>query len=252
MKSTTKLSVNLNKVATLRNTRTNGIPDVAHAAHVALEAGADGITLHPRPDERHIRPTDVYQIASLMEEYPEAELNIEGNPFHGLMRFAEDVRPAQCTLVPDEPNAFTSNQGWKLSQNRKALGEVIAQLKEWGCRVSLFMDADSDEWELVREIGADSVELYTEPYAEAFAKNENLENVLNQFAKAAEQSRRAGLEVNAGHDLSLDNLGTFLQTVGDVAEVSIGHALIADALEYGLAGTVHMYLAVIGAVSESM
>ncbi len=246
----TKLSVNLNKIATLRNTRNNGIPSVTHAAHIALEAGADGITLHPRPDRRHIRPEDVYEIATLMGEYPDAELNIEGNPFHGLMGFAEDVRPAQCTLVPDDPDAFTSNQGWKIAEHRTELQQVITQLKGWGCRVSLFMDADSDEWSLAREIGADRVELYTEPYAEAFAGESNADEMLDQFARAAGEALDAGLQVNAGHDLNLDNLGPFLQSVEGVAEVSIGHALVADALEYGLAGAVRMYLSVIEMVSS--
>ena len=244
----TKLSVNLNKVATLRNTRTNGIPSLTHAAHIVLEAGADGITLHPRPDQRHIRPDDVYQIASLMEDYPDAELNIEGNPFHGLLPFAADIRPAQCTLVPDDPSAFTSNQGWDVNRYRDELRGYIEQLHGWGCRVSLFMDADSDEWEVVRELGVQRIELYTEPYAEAFEDGENLEGVLARFSAAARSARDAGLEVNAGHDLNLDNLGPFLQNVEHVSEVSIGHALIADALEYGLAGAVRMYLAVIEVV----
>ena len=243
----TKLSVNLNKVATLRNTRTIGIPSLTHAAHIALKAAADGITLHPRPDERHIRPDDIYEIAGLMRDYPDAELNIEGNPFHGLMQFANDVRPTQCTLVPDPPDVFTSDTGWKIAPNASALRDVIAQLHEWGIRVSLFMDADSDEWDHVANIGADRVELYTEPYAALFANgtDQEIEASLGQFASAGNRALTVGLRLNAGHDLNLDNLGPFLQAVDHVAEVSIGHALIADALEYGLTETIRMYQAII-------
>ncbi len=243
----TKLSVNLNKVATLRNTRTIGIPSLTHAAHIALEAAADGITLHPRPDERHIRPDDIYEIAGLMRDYPDAELNIEGNPFHGLMQFANDVRPTQCTLVPDPPDVFTSDTGWKIAPNASALRDVIAQLHEWGIRVSLFMDADSDEWDHVANIEADRVELYTEPYAALFANgtDQEIEASLGQFASAGNRASTVGLRLNAGHDLNLDNLGPFLQAVDHVAEVSIGHALIADALEYGLTETIRMYQAII-------
>ena len=245
----TKLSVNLNKVATLRNTRTIGIPSPLRAAHIALEAGADGITLHPRPDKRHIVPRDVYEIAELMQEYPDAELNIEGNPFHGLMEFIPDIRPAQCTLVPDAPDTFTSDHGWEVEKNHSDLQKIISQLHDYGCRVSLFMDADSEEWSQVAGIGADRVELYTEPYAAAFSSEEGGESLLDTFAGAARRAAEVGLGVNAGHDLNLDNLGPFLERVEEVAEVSIGHALIADALEYGMSETVRMYLAVIEEVT---
>lgn len=241
----TKLSVNLNKVATLRNTRTIGIPDVTKGARIALDAGAHGITLHPRPDERHIRPDDVYRIAELLRGYPDAELNIEGNPFHGLMEFAERVRPDQCTLVPDDPAAFTSDHGWDVEKWEAELRGVTERLHAWGCRVSLFMDPDPEAIRRVAQLGADRIELYTEPYAAAFAAGEGVEDSLESYARAARAALDAGLEVNAGHDLNLENLGPFLRHVPGVAEVSIGHALIADALEFGLAETVRRYLGIV-------
>lgn len=241
----TKLSVNLNKVATLRNTRTIGIPDVAKAARIALDAGAHGITLHPRPDERHIRPDDVYRIAELLRGYPDAELNIEGNPFHGLMEYAERVRPDQCTLVPDDPAAFTSDHGWDVEKWEAELREVTERLHARGCRVSLFMDPDPEAIRRVAQLGADRIELYTEPYAAAFAAGEGVEDSLESYARAARAALEAGLEVNAGHDLNLENLGPFLHRVPGVAEVSIGHALIADALEFGLAETVRRYRGIV-------
>lgn len=247
----TKLSVNLNKVATLRNTRTIGIPSPARAARIALEAGAEGITLHPRPDERHIRPGDMYEIAALLQDFPDAEFNIEGNPFHGLLEYVRELRPEQCTLVPDAPDAFTSNQGWNMKGQMQELLPVIAQLREWGTRVSLFMDPDPDQMAMVAEAGADRIELYTEPYAAAFAESDaRRDEEVARFAAAAESALEKGLGVNAGHDLNLENLGFFLENVPGVAEVSIGHALIADALEYGLADTVRRYRDVIAAVGE--
>ncbi len=236
----TKLSVNVNKVATLRNTRSLNIPSVVHAATICLEAGAHGITVHPRPDQRHIRPDDVRNIAELLKKYPNAEFNIEGNPFHGYMHFIEQYRPAQCTLVPDEPSAFTSNQGWNLTpETIDRLRPIVKQLKEWGSRVSLFMDADADPAPAA-ELGADRVELYTEPYAADFLKRGAV--AVEAFANAAKRAADAGLGVNAGHDLSLANLSALVAGIPNLAEVSIGHALIADALEFGLADTVRQYL----------
>jgi pyridoxine 5-phosphate synthase len=237
----TKLSVNVNKVATLRNTRTIGIPDVARAARICLDAGAHGITVHPRPDQRHIRPDDVYEIAALIREYPNAEFNIEGNPFHTFMDYARDVRPTQCTLVPDSPDVFTSNQGWDLARDGDRLRPIVETLHGYGCRVSLFMDADSPDIERAAEIGADRIELYTEPFAEAYAHGRGNEGV-RPFADAARRAAGAGLGVNAGHDLNRENLPLFLGEVGGVLEVSIGHALIADALEFGLRETIRLYL----------
>jgi pyridoxine 5-phosphate synthase len=242
----TKLSVNVNKIATLRNTRSLGIPNIVALSALALDSGAHGITVHPRPDQRHIRPDDVTSIAELMKRYPSAEYNIEGNPFHGLIEHCQLVRPQQATLVPDAREAFTSNHGWNLIEldgpARAALAESIATLKTTGCRVSLFLDPVATMMPLARELGADRVELYTEPYAAAVLAGRAAES-LAAYARAAAAAREAGLGVNAGHDLSLDNLAPFLGRVGPVDEVSIGHALIADALSFGLGETVKRYLA---------
>lgn len=237
----TLLSANLNKIALLRNTRTVGFPSVVHAARLALNAGAHGITVHPRPDGRHVRAQDVRELAAVLREWPAAEFNIEGNPFHGLLEFVRDVRPRQCTLVPDESGAFTSDHGWDLPADRARLKPVVTELKSLGVRVSLFMDPLPDAMGAVRELGADRVELYTEPYALSFGTSEE-ESVLGRYAQAARAAQRVGLGINAGHDLNLDNLPIFLRTVPDVLEVSIGHALISDALEFGLAEAVRRYL----------
>jgi pyridoxine 5-phosphate synthase len=247
--SITKLSVNLNKVATLRNTRPIGIPSVTRAARIALDAGAYGITLHPRPDERHIRPQDVTDIAQLIAQYENGgpdrrvELNIEGNPFEGLVEHALRVHPAQCTLVPDSSEQSTSDHGWNLAEDAARLAPVVARLKANGCRVSLFMDAVPENMARARDVGADRVELYTEPYAAAFARG-GYADVIEVFRASALAAAAAGLGVNAGHDLNLQNLAAFLDRVPGVLEVSIGHALIADAIELGLAETVRRYLAI--------
>ncbi len=238
----TALSVNLNKVALLRNTRTIGIPDVARAAVLALEAGADGITVHPRPDGRHVRGPDVAQLAALLHAWPACEFNIEGNPFHGLLDFVEQVRPHQCTFVPDETGAFTSDHGWNLPEDAERLTPYIDQAHAAGVRVSLFMDPLAEAMVAAAAVGADRVELYTEPYAQAFGGPEQ-DAVLARYTAAAAAAHAAGLGVNAGHDLNRKNLAAFLRAVPGVDEVSIGHALIADALEFGLAATVRMYLA---------
>jgi pyridoxine 5-phosphate synthase len=238
----TALSVNLNKVALVRNTRPIGIPSVTGAAVLALEAGADGITVHPRPDGRHVRANDVADLADLLRRWPAAEFNIEGNPFHGLMEYVAQVRPHQCTLVPDETGAFTSDHGWNLAADADRLAPMIAQAKSLGVRVSLFMDPVPEAMRYAAQLGADRVELYTEPYAQRFGTPEEAES-LRQYARAAEAALAAGLGVNAGHDLNRANLAPFLATVPGVDEVSIGHALIADALEFGLGPTVRMYLA---------
>jgi pyridoxine 5-phosphate synthase len=240
----TRLSVNVNKVATLRNTRTVGIPSVLHAAKLCLDAGADGITIHPRPDQRHIRPGDVRDLAVLLKDYPHAEFNIEGNPFHEYMCFAQDVRPAQCTLVPDETSAFTSDHGWDLRRHGERLAPIIKTLQNLGSRVSLFIDPDPISVELAAKLGAERIELYTAPYAEAFEK-QNLEAGVAPYVAAAKRAKECGIEVNAGHDLSRRNLPYFLEQLPAIAEVSIGHALIADALEYGLPTTVHYYLDIV-------
>jgi pyridoxine 5-phosphate synthase len=240
----TKLSVNVNKVATLRNTRPSlDIPSVVRCAKLCLDAGAHGITVHPRPDQRHIKPRDVDDLARLLEGYPGVELNIEGNPFMEYMPIVERVRPAQATLVPDAVDAKTSDHGWDLARERARLAPIVERLHALGARVSLFMDPVPDAMPLARALGADRVELYTEPYAAAFAAGDA--EAAAPYAAAAARARAEGLEVNAGHDLNLANLAPFLAClarVAGVAEVSIGHALIGDALEYGLEATVKKYL----------
>ena len=242
----TKLSVNVNKIATLRNTRGLEIPDITRLAAVALQAGAHGLTVHPRPDERHIRPADVAALSAVVKRFEGAEYNIEGNPFHGLVEHCQRVRPTQATLVPDAREAFTSNHGFNLVDlgpvERRALSHAIETLHASGSRVSLFLDPIPEMMPLARDLGADRVELYTEPYALAHRSGDVLTSI-QTYARAATAARNAGLAVNAGHDLNLDNLGQFLRGVSPVAEVSIGHALIADALELGLAETVRRYLA---------
>ncbi len=241
----TKLSVNVNKIATLRNTRNIGIPSPLRAARLCLDAGAHGITVHPRPDERHIRPADVNEIAELLRDYPQAEYNIEGNPyFDEFMRHCERTRPAQATLVPDSLEQSTSDHGWDLETEGERLRPLISQLKSYGCRVSLFLDPNPQQVPLVREVGADRIELYTAPFAEAF-EHGPLGPTLDSYRLTAEAAERAGLGVNAGHDLSLDNLSVLLHHVPHLAEVSIGHALIAEALEFGLPETVRRYLRVL-------
>jgi pyridoxine 5-phosphate synthase len=238
----TALSVNVNKVALVRNTRHLGIPSVTRAATLCLQAGAHGITVHPRPDERHIRAGDVHELAELMQAWPGREFNIEGNPFHNLMPFVEAVRPQQVTLVPDSEGQFTSDHGWQFPQDAERLRPVVAQAQALGARVSLFMDADPQAMAAAKAVGADRVELYTEPYAAAWGTDQQ-EAQLQRFAAAAQAALDVGLGVNAGHDLNRDNLGEFLRRVPGVQEVSIGHALVADALELGYAATVQAYLA---------
>jgi pyridoxine 5-phosphate synthase len=239
----TKLSVNLNKVALLRNARSIGIPSVLEAAQTCVQAGAHGVTVHPRPDERHTKAADVYALAELLAAAPGVEFNIEGNPFPRFMEIVRRVKPTQCTLVPDGPEAFTSDHGWNLAKNAeesKRLAPIIEELKGLGIRVSLFMDADSPDIERAKEIGADRIELYTASYAAAYGN----EIVFERYAIAAKKAQEVGLGVNAGHDLNLKNLGKFC-SIPDILEVSIGHALIADALWIGLFNAVQAYLKVL-------
>lgn len=240
----TKLSVNLNKVALLRNSRALGIPSVTRAAATVLDSGAHGITVHPRPDERHIRASDVPELAALLKRYSHAELNVEGNPFENALDLVRAVRPHQFTMVPDDPGAYTSDHGWDLARDGARLAPLITEVKALGVRVSLFMDADADIG-AAAAVGADRVELYTEPYAKVYDGGSQ-PGVLAQFATAARSAARAGMGINAGHDLNQQNLPAFLAAVPGVLEVSIGHALIADALEVGLAQTVRNYLDAIG------
>jgi pyridoxine 5-phosphate synthase len=240
----TALSVNLNKVALVRNTRHLGIPSVTRAATLCLQAGAAGITVHPRPDARHIRAEDVRDLHELLKAWPRAEYNIEGNPFHNLMDFVREMRPHQCTLVPDSEGQFTSDHGWNLPADSERLGPIVAEMKSLGVRVSLFMDPLPEAMAHVKALGADRVELYTESYASAWGTPAQAE-VTGRFAAAARAAQAAGIEVNAGHDLSVANLTDFLRAVPGVREVSIGHALIADALELGYTGAIRAYLAAI-------
>lgn len=236
-----KLSVNLNKVALLRNARSIGIPSVLNAARQCLEAGAHGITVHPRPDQRHIRPEDVFDLPGVLEDFPEAEYNIEGNPFTGdFLPLVRAANPDQCTLVPDDPHQATSDHGWDAGKDTERLIPVIEELQSLGIRVSLFMDADPALIEKIAALKPDRIELYTEPYAAAFGTHgEDAE--FERFQKAAGLANELGLGVNAGHDLNLYNLPRFVGIPG-ILECSIGHALIADALTHGLRSTVQLYL----------
>ena len=236
------LSVNVNKVALLRNSRHLGIPSLVRAAQLCLQAGANGITIHPRPDERHIRASDVPELHALMKAWPEREFNIEGNPFHNLMDHVRAVRPHQVTFVPDSEGQFTSDHGWAFPQDAERLKPLIDECKALGVRVSLFMDPIPEQMAAARAVGADRVELYTEPYAAAFGTPEQAMQ-LQRYADAAVAATQAGLGLNAGHDLNRDNLPAFVAAVKGLQEVSIGHAFMADALEMGYAATVQAYLA---------
>ncbi|MFD0739680.1 pyridoxine 5'-phosphate synthase [Lysobacter koreensis] len=254
----TVLSVNVNKIAVLRNSRGEREPDVVRAAQACLDAGAHGITVHPRPDARHIRADDVHALAALTRARG-VEFNLEGNPFApprpgypGFLALCELARPAQATLVPDGDGQLTSDHGFDFARDGAALRPLVARLKELGCRVSLFADAHGDPTldhersiERAAATGADRLELYTGPYAEAFAAG-NAEPMLARFAAIARRAQAAGLGINAGHDLSQHNLGAFLAAVPAVLEVSIGHALISEALYAGLDQTVRRYLAILG------
>lgn len=244
-----RLSVNVNKIALLRNARGGRIPDLLHLADVALGAGAAGITVHPRPDLRHVRPGDVTALARhLRTRWPDRELNVEGNPFEGprdngypgFLPLVEAAVPTQVTLVPDAPGQLTSDHGFRPTQDAPRLAPVVARLHGLGSRVSLFMDPEPEELRRVPDTGADRVELYTGPYAEAAAEGVGA-RLLDAHGAAAALVRELGLGLNAGHDLDLHNLSAYAGAV-DPDEVSIGHALVADALERGLAPTVRAYL----------
>ena len=238
----TNLSVNLNKVALIRNTRNIGIPSITKMAQICIDAGANGITVHPRPDQRHIRPSDVYD---LVEVVTPVEFNIEGNPFEAsYMEIVRKVKPTQCTLVPDAPDTFTSDSGWDLTKDGDRLLPIIEELHALGSRVSLFMDPDIEQISLVPTTKAERIELYTEPYATAFRENKDLQATFQRYAEAAQKAQELGLGVNAGHDLNLDNLAKFC-SIPNILEVSIGHALTAEALEMGLSNTVKQYLKIL-------
>ncbi|HAT53394.1 MAG TPA: pyridoxine 5'-phosphate synthase [Betaproteobacteria bacterium] len=238
----TKLSVNVNKIALLRNARALDMPDVGRLAGLALQSGASGITVHPRPDERHIRKSDVLPLSEVIKQFPNAEFNIEGNPFHQLMDIIRTIKPHQVTLVPDDIAASTSDHGWDLATDGARLEPIIQELKSLEIRVSLFMDPLADQMIVAKELGADRIELYTEAYANAYKTNDQ-DHVTGKYHDTAVSAAKVGLGINAGHDLNLDNLSYFLSQVPQVEEVSIGHALTADALEYGIENTVQRYLA---------
>lgn len=243
------LSVNLNKIALIRNSRPGNYPDVVAFGRSSLDAGADGLTVHPRPDQRHIRTDDVSALAELMQDYPGAEFNIEGNPlasantgYPGFMSLVEAARPHQCTLVPDSVHQSTSDHGFDLLRTGDTLQPVIQRLQDVGIRVSLFMDPDPVQIKLAADLGADRIELYTGPYASAFLhQSTDLDDLLEQYRKASVLAESLGLGVNAGHDLSLTNLPRFL-TTPYLKELSIGHALTVDALLNGWKPTLHAYL----------
>ena len=232
-----RLSVNINKVATLRNARGQNTPDLIKVAKDIERFGANGITVHPRPDERHIRYSDVEDLSSVLTK----EFNVEGYPNKLFVDLVKKVRPTQVTLVPDPPGVLTSNAGWNTNENMGLLTEVLSDLKNEGIRTSIFVSTDLKFIEGAKYAGADRVELYTEPYASMYNKNSDV--AIKPFVEASFFAKELGLGLNAGHDLSLLNLNFFAQKIPDLMEVSIGHALISDALYYGLENTVQMYLA---------
>ncbi len=252
----TALSVNLNKVALLRNQRDLTYPSVTGMARIILGAGAAGITVHPRPDERHIRRSDVYDLAAMLaDEYSDnadkwVEFNIEGNPTPDFLDLVEEIRPDQVTLVPDAPDQNTSDHGWDIPAHADELKDIIARLHGHDARVSLFVDDDPRMAEPAREVGADRVELYTGPYHFAYMDGRAAES-LQSFVATADAMRAVGLGLNAGHDLNLNNLPGFLHAIPDIEEVSIGHAITADALLMGMDAAVHAYLAIIAASSDT-
>ncbi len=249
------LSVNLNKIALIRNSRDTTNPSVTAHARMCIAAGADGITVHPRPDQRHIRASDCLELAAMLA----VEFNIEGNPmagprrsdragvgdYPGFMQLVRDIRPAQCTLVPDGDQQLTSDHGFDLKRDGEQVAPLVAELKALGIRTSLFMDPDPEQIRLAAQVGADRIELYTESYARAYRDQADLEAVFRRFVVAAETAAEAGLGLNAGHDLDLDNLPHFA-TVPGLLEVSIGHALTVDAIRMGLANAVAAYQRALG------
>lgn len=233
----TQLSVNVNKIATLRNARGGDVPNLLQVALDCERFGAQGITVHPRPDERHIRYQDVRELKKVLT----TEFNIEGNPIPSFMALVEEVRPHQVTLVPDAPDALTSSAGWDVARHRDFLSEILEQLHTWGIRTSVFVGTDLKNLDAAAALGTDRVELYTEPYASGYSADHA--RAVAPFIQAAEHARTLGLELNAGHDLSLENLRFFSEAIPFLSEVSIGHALISDALYLGLEETIRRYRA---------
>jgi pyridoxine 5-phosphate synthase len=242
-----KLSVNINAIAYLRNRRDLPWPSLINLGRIALEAGAHGLTVHPRPDERHIRMSDLPDIRALLDdEFPNAEFNMEGYPSEDFLRLVEKYQPNQATLVPDDPSQPTSDHGWDYIKHQKLLTPIVARLKRNGIRVSLFSEPDARGMEEARETGADRVEFYTGPYGSKHDDPKSAKRELARLSEAASKAKSLGLEVNAGHDLTIGNLPALARAIPHLAEVSIGHGLTADALEYGMAGTVKRFLAALG------
>ena len=241
----TLLSVNVNKIALLRNSRGRDYPSVTGFVETCLKLGVQGITVHPRPDERHVRRQDVYEIADLLEGRSGVEFNIEGYPSAEFLSLVLAVKPAQCTLVPDQPGQLTSDHGWDVRANQKLLEEVTGRLRDAGVRSSLFLDPDVEAVQQVAATGADRIELYTEEYAEAYGTAEQ-SPVWERYRAAADCAVQSGLGVNAGHDLNLENLADFLRISG-IQEVSIGHALVVEALHLGIETVIQKYLAIVSA-----
>lgn len=233
--SRTRLSVNINKFATLRNARGGNLPDLLRTAQDCEAFGAEGITVHPRPDERHIRYQDVRDLKSIVK----TEFNIEGNPSESFMELVDEVRPEQVTLVPDGPDVLTSNAGWDTIKEQNKLIPIVETLKKNGCRVSIFIDPIPERIKAAKDCGTDRIELYTEAYASNF--NKRKEEAVSPYNKAAEEAVRQGIGINAGHDLNLHNLEYFQNNVPNLLEVSIGHALVCDALYLGLENTIQLY-----------
>ena len=244
----TKLSVNINKIALIRNSRKGNNPSLEFFSKKIIEAGAHGITVHPRPDLRHIRPDDLSDISLITKEL-DVEFNIEGNPYEerlgdypGFLNLIDAVKPSQCTLVPDDSNQLTSDHGWNIHSEHNKLKDVLTYLKQNNIRSSVFIDPDISQLDAAKEIGVDRIEIYTGPFAEAFKKND--ENTLATYREAIEYANEINIEVNAGHDLNLENLATLL-SYGDIKEVSIGHALISESLIYGIENTIQKYIKII-------
>jgi len=232
----TRLSVNINKIATLRNARGGDNPNVVKAAINCESFGAEGITVHPRPDERHITTKDVYDLKSVVK----TEFNIEGYPDERFLKIISDLRPEQATLVPDGPDVLTSNAGWNTITNKEFLTDVVRTLKSYGTRVSIFTDPDAEMVVGAKNVGADRIELYTEPYAVNYEADRN--KAIAGYKAATNKAIELGMGINAGHDLDLNNLGYLIEVIPEIDEVSIGHALISDAIYYGLENTIQMYL----------
>ncbi|MEM7293684.1 MAG: pyridoxine 5'-phosphate synthase [Pseudomonadota bacterium] len=236
----TQLSVNLNKIALLRNSRGRDFPNVVDFAQRFIDRGVHGITIHPRPDERHIHRADAYDLGQFLANKDDVEFNIEGNPTDDFLRIIEETRPEQCTLVPDDENQLTSDHGWDLVARGEGLRDTLAQIKSWGVRVAVFLDPDVEQVERSAELGVDRIELYTEGYANAHWSGDHAE-VLTQYRAAAQAAQSLGVGVNAGHDLDLENLGDFL-AIGNILEVSIGHALTVECILHGIDDVVTRYL----------